>query len=377
MLVSFKVSNFLSILDEQELCLYPSRVRLHKDHVYKSKNPKLPQVLKSSLLYGANSSGKSNMVKAIAFSKKLICTSQKNDILDVPIFKLLKYQKIETKFTYEIILKDTCYLYSFIIEHGLIKEECLKIISNNNEKLIFERITNDEKVIVKFNIKFEKSEEFHKIISKGTKTSQLFINYINEQNAGEIEEVFKDIYHWFKNKFTIISPDGTAKSFEIKIIDDKVLKDFYEKYLNLLDTGIDKLEFVEISFDDPKFMIPDIHKQEIEQEVINKNEGVIVNISKYDTYYIQKQSNDLRVRKIKASHKLNDNNAYIQFDFNEESDGTNRILNLIPMLYMLEQGHTVIIDEIDRSFHTLISEKIFELFFKNTSNIQSQLIATT
>jgi hypothetical protein len=112
------------------------------------------------------------------------------------------------------------------------------------------------------------------------------------------------------------------------------------------------------------------------QKAILKNEATLIQL-RGDTYYVQKHSNEFKVKKLKASHKLRDCNDYVQFDFHEESDGTNRIIDLIPLLYMLEQGHTVIIDEIDRSLHSLISIKIFDLFFKNTLNIPSQIIATT
>ncbi len=78
MLVQFKVSNFLSILEEQELSLFPSRVRGFKDHIYKTGANTLPDILKSALIYGANSSGKSNLVKAMAYSKNIIISNQKN-----------------------------------------------------------------------------------------------------------------------------------------------------------------------------------------------------------------------------------------------------------------------------------------------------------
>jgi hypothetical protein len=378
-LIRFKVSNFRSIQKEQELSLFPSRVRGFKDHIYQTGSTSLPDLLKAALIYGANSSGKSNIVKAIAYSKSIIVTNQKNMLLDVPVFRLGSNPTNETKFSYEIVLNKICYTYTFVISEGIIKEERLETSTKFSETAFYSRTTEGEKVIIDFKLKFENSEEenFHKTIYKGTRKNQLFLNFINEQNPDVINKTLKEVYSWFKNRLTIIFPDSKAGGIEIRLFEDKNLWDYYNNCLNFLDTGVDKLVFDKFDFDDPKFQIPGFIKEDIRQKV--QDEQVIYTVSQpnNDTYYVQKTDGKLKVNKIKAAHEIKGKGKFVQFDFSAESDGTNRIMDLIPMLYLLEQGNTVVIDEIDRSFHSLISEKIFELFFKKTLNVPAQLIATT
>jgi len=377
MLIRFRVSNFRSFLEEQELALYPSRVRSFEDHVYNTGLDDPSGILKSALIYGANASGKSNIVKAIAFSKSVIISNRKT-IWDVPIFLLRKNPEKETKFFYEILIDKSCYQYSFVIKDGLIKEECLSTSTKSNEVKLFIRNTDGEKVHVIFGMKFknEDSKGFHNTISKGTRPDQLFLNFINEQNAGEIEEILKKVYLWFRNKLKIVSPHSKSIGFEIQLLKNKDLWDFYNSCLKTFDTGIEKLDFEELGFEDPKFQIPGIIKEDIKHKV--HDEKVIYTIrNNNDNYYVQKKEGRLTVKKMKAAHKIGNADTYIQFDFNEESDGTNRIMDLIPMLYAIKQGATVIIDELDRSFHTLISEKFFDFFFEISKTIASQFIATT
>lgn len=379
MLVQFKVSNFLSILEEQKLSLFPSRARGFKDHIHKTGANSLPDILKSALIYGANSSGKSNLVKAIAYSKNIITSNQKNINWDVPVFRLTEKQLPETKFTYEILLDNTCYLYGFVIKNGIIIEEWLETSTKKSENRLYTRNTEGEKVNITFKMKFKnkESEKFHHTIFKGTRNNQLFLNFINEQNPSEIDDVLRNVYLWFRNKLTVIFPDSKINGMEIHLLKDKNLWKFYNDCLNFLDTGIDKLSFDEFTYDDPKFQIPDPIKKDIRQNIQDESMIFTVSSRNNDIYYVQKKAGKLFVKKIKADHQVKNKEDCIQFDFSAESDGTNRIMDLIPMLFLLVQGNTVIIDEIDRSFHSLISEKFFDLFFKKTFGIPSQLIATT
>jgi AAA15 family ATPase/GTPase len=378
MLLRFKVSNFLSILEEQELCLFPSRVRGFKEHIYKTKASSLPEVLKSALIYGANSSGKSNMVRAISYAKNMVI-AQQNLAWDVPVFKLSEKPSDESRFSFEILLENKCYQFGYTVKNGIISEEWLSAGTKYSENKLYSRKTEGEKVNITFQMKFKNkaSEDFHKTICKGTRTNQLFLNFINEKNPGEIENIFRKLYVWFRNKLTVIFPQSKIQGIEIHLFENRDLWAFYNKCLTFLDTGIDKLDFDEFPFEDPKFQIPDVIKEDIRQKIQDERTIYTVSSRNNDTYYVARTEGKLKVKKIKAAHAIKGQGNYIQFDFSAESDGTNRIMDLIPMLYLLEQGNTVIIDEIDRSFHSLISMKFFELFFEKTEGVASQLIATT
>ena len=110
MLIRFTVKNFLSFNEKREVLLTPGRVRKHKDHISRSKKTNGIDVLKHSLFYGANASGKSNLVKAIAFAKKLVVSKHKPE-KSVPVkpFKLVENYK-KKNISFVVFL---CLLFSF------------------------------------------------------------------------------------------------------------------------------------------------------------------------------------------------------------------------------------------------------------------------
>lgn len=380
MIIKFQVSNFRSICKMQELALFPSRVRKFPEHVYKTEAHNFPDILKSAVIYGANAAGKSNLIKAMAFSRDVIVSSRKTN-LNVPFFKLTEHPQNETKFLYEIFIDEICYRYWFIFNNDVIKEERLERINKKKKHgILYTRKTDGEKVNVSFSeiFKDNDSKGFHNTICKGTKPNQLFLNFINEQNAGEIEESFKQVYLWFRNKLTIIFP--TTKYWGSSIHPDKnrSLWDFYNLHLNEFDTGIDKLAFDEFEIDDQRFDVPSFIKNDIKQKNQNESEVYTISNRANDIYHVGKIKGELKVKKLQAAHRIpfSDNDP-TNFNFSDESDGTNRLMDIFPLLYSLKQGGTVVIDEIDRSLHSLLVKKYFDCFFNETRGISAQLIATT
>ena len=120
MLIRFVVSNFLSFFEEQELSLYPSRVRLHKNHIFQTKTTKT-NILKSAIIYGANSSGKSNLLKAIDFARKMIVKgSSSKQFINIPTYKLTIDKNATSKFIFEIYINNKSYEYpSFKIKDNV------------------------------------------------------------------------------------------------------------------------------------------------------------------------------------------------------------------------------------------------------------------
>jgi AAA15 family ATPase/GTPase len=74
---------------------------------------------------------------------------------------------------------------------------------------------------------------------------------------------------------------------------------------------------------------------------------------------------------------LNHGNAEDMFDYNDESDGTKRLFDLIPLFYENRKVSLILIDEIDRSLHTNLTRKFLELFYEVVEERECQIIATT
>lgn len=381
MLIRFVVSNYLSFLEEQELSLCPSRVRLHKSHIFKTKTTKT-NILKSAMIYGANSSGKSNLLKAIDFARKLIVKgSSSKHFINIPTFKLSINENAPSKFIFEIYINNQSYEYGFEIQNRLISKEWLKKTYKYYEKVVYLREIRDN--ISKFVIKPElKNKNIKQVFENTTleiKNNQLLLTILNFKKPEVIDQVYKDVFYWFSEKLKIISPDTKPYGIQLEIMKSVELKSFYNKYLKLLDTGIDGISFHEYDFYDANVTIPKFIKEDIENDL--DDESHIVSVSSYnnENYCVERKKGKLIAHKLKTIHKKFNTVEDIEFDFNEESDGTNRIFKkIIPILYALfNTNNTVLIDEIDRSLHSLIPQKIFELFYNNTINKPSQLIVTT
>ncbi len=90
------------------------------------------------------------------------------------------------------------------------------------------------------------------------------------------------------------------------------------------------------------------------------------------------RQNQLELFKLMTGHKIKDRPDEAFLDITAESDGTRRLIDLLPALHLLlRSGGVCIIDEFDRSLHPIISFKIIELFLNNQTGLDSQLIVTT
>ena len=106
---------------------------------------------------------------------------------------------------------------------------------------------------------------------------------------------------------------------------------------------------------------------------------VIRNGNSRNTFtFFKNENNELKVLKLNTRRNLKNSNEFISFEISDESDGTQRIMDFIPALVSLTKSDkTYLIDEIDRSLHPELTQKLLEVFFNNTQNIESQLIVTT
>lgn len=385
MLIKFKISNFLSFFNEEEFSLVPGRTTKHKNHIIKTKST-TTNILKSSVFYGANSSGKSNLLKAIKFAQNFIVEGPKlkNNIY-IPTFKLIEKKDNESKFIFEILVKDSTYEYGFKILNSIVSEEWLYKTYRYPEHLmkIFERSQskNNKSPRVEQLTKFKNSKV--KLVFESTslelKSNQLFLTAINNKNQENIDDIYKDIFNWFESRLLVIFPDSKVRGIQLNIKYNKKLKDFFDKYLREFDTGIDGLKFHQYSFEDDEINIP----KEIKERILNELDGEIKLIAagndKNEKFLFERnKKGEILAFKLKTMHKMFSSDREIEFDFSEESDGTNRIFDLIPLIQnFIETERVVLIDEIDRSWNSLIADRFFSEFFSKTNKKKSQLIATT
>jgi uncharacterized protein len=385
MLISFRVSNFLSFNGEVEFSMVAGQPRQLPTHViHTGEGRSRIDILKSAVVYGANASGKSNLIKAMDFARNVIVNGVKSQQTYNKHFRLdpANIDK-PSKFEFEFKIDDKIYAYGFSlhIESQKFKSEWLTELRKTTNNIIFEReVLNDGKSNFVLHLKLDKKGKTRfEVYIEDILDSQLFLSELNSKNLSTITEasLFLKTLFWFRQILVIIYPESTFTNIAF-IPKDNKLKDKYCQALSYFNTGISDLVTEELNYDD---MYELFSKEYISKNIEKLKDGGSTKLSKKigpDKLNISVRKSldgEVSFAKLSTKHTIKNGNQ-IDFSIEEESDGTKRILDFIPML-VSQIKRTYIIDEIDRSLHPELTRKLIEIFQENTEGVESQLIVTT
>lgn len=352
MLIEFSVGNFLSFKDVMTLSMVASDSKQNENtHVFAANDCRL---LKSSVIYGANASGKSNLVKAMSFARNFIINSSKDTQVDeeIPVkrFLLDTHTRNEpSSFEFVFLVDNVTYRYGFSLNPEEIVSEYLFATKEDEEENYFER---DHQRI-------NPSEKFGegKGLESKTRKNALFLSVVAQFN-GEISE---KIIVWLKNLKTM-SALLEHTPITAHLIKDASIKKDVLNIIKAFDFGIEDLEIKMENFDQfPQKIQKDLKK-------ILKDESEYKNLVSLD---------------IKASHKIfteREESGFVEFDFEEEeSTGTQALFSVLgPIIDTLKKANILIIDEFEISLHTLILIQLINLFNSKDQNPNNaQFIFTT
>ncbi|EIK4444373.1 ATP-binding protein [Campylobacter coli] len=359
MLIEFRVENFLSIQDEQVLSMMASKDNTFFDS--HTNGDKKLALLKSSVIYGANASGKSNIIKALAIMKKIVISSangQRGDKLPIIPFLLGNEDNKSTKFEIIFIQNDTKYQYGFILNSEKILEEWLLVFGESNRaQKWFERIYNEkeEKYNYSFGAKFLGSKQ---LWENSTRDNALFLSVAIQLNNEQLKPVFDFFLKYIRVTCTDSWNDGQEVTIDILRQDkQKIIS-----YLKRADLDIEDIVVEETELNKTNLMQENI-PQEIKQMMQTDLE----------------KGARLKKTDIKTIH-TNQQGKQILFDMLElESQGTQKFFKLIgPWVEALEQGYTIVVDELNTHLHPLMTKFLVNLFHnEDLSKSNAQLIFTT
>lgn len=375
MLIRFHVSNFLSFNEEVELSLIPGRARKHPDHIYEMSSGCGLKTLRAAIIYGANASGKSNLVKAMDFARTFVLMgTQIREAIPRTPFKLCEGGTSRvSKFEFELQQRERCYAYGFEIDNQRVHVEWLYEIKKTTEVMLFERATSSEgKTSITFgkvDVAGRKEEEFLQFVAMGTRPNQLFLTESMERDVKH----FADVYQWFAENLVIIYPHSQFLPLAIAIQD----RDFgvmMARSLEQLGTGIRGFKLIDVH---SERVFPETLRRDLREKVSSTGEHVLVTTPDGGRYMVEFSNGEMSAKKLKFKHSMADCEEDVLLEMEEESDGTRRLLDLLPTFgNWTQRNQVVIIDELDRSLHPQLSYKLLRLFFEDSSN-ESQLIATT
>lgn len=387
MLIRFNVGNFLSFQDVQEFSMIAGKVRSKSNRLYEDENIKL---LKFAAIFGANASGKSNLISAIEFAQSMITNGFPKDTT-------WKYCKIAPEnrnmasyFEFEIELDKKYYSYGFevILSKQCITSEWLyEVLPSGQDKEIFVRnILAETYSLTKF---FKRKELIAKlsVYADDIKSdgSVLFLKILNQNKdtlyaENEEAKILRTIFTWFQKQLDINFPDRPISVYSYFIANQD-----FEKICSTLSafgTGITRYSIVETSPEKANREIPAKLLDEILQKLNGKNVNerhkgkkptIVLRGSK--SFYIFERQEDDRIAC--KTIEFNHGNHQISFNLAEESDGTNRLLDLLTVLFEKRSGFVYVIDEIDRCLHPQLTYKLISEYLKSAAHKEIQLIVTT
>lgn len=268
MLIRCTFKNIYSYRDKTSFSMIPNLTRKKGNH--KSQRIDGISELVTSVVYGANASGKSNLVKAIGFGQNMILRGS-GAMADYEPFRLdVATRNSPSSIEFEFQSGGKNYAYGFDFDHNGIIEEWLYRIKRNSQNRIFERKIVDGKTIFNFDYllnlnRDNEQQQFLSYLFKSTPDQELFLHsVIGKKTEGNINH-FEDVsiaLNWFQNTLTVLMPNQSYREgIKSEIGNNDALHDIYEEVLKFFDTGISKINLQEIEeskLDVPKFIIEKI-----------------------------------------------------------------------------------------------------------------------
>ena len=362
MIVNFSVQNFGSIKDKQTLSFEAEKSTHLEDHYIIAATGGL-RLLKLALIYGANASGKTTILKALDFLRDLVLepAEKKTDNLEFSPFLFdSETPKQNSIISIDFIQNDVRYFYEVELNKNAISREELNFF-NPNKANVFKRTTDQNKQFteITFGSKIKKDKTFEKTLESNTLWNNTVLGGFLKTNI-ELKEL-KEATDWFKSYlnpliFTRTELEGYVTS---RIDKTEIEKDLVVSILKKADFNISDILIHEEEKDLPDGFLEFIEKQlKTPDEKIKelKNKGKITSVN------------------LEFEHTVKNKKYSLPFEL--ESQGTRRYYGLAGLLSLLIKNSVAFpIDELEASLHPELYIHFLLSFLINSK--KSQIIATT
>ncbi len=386
MLIQFTVENYLSFNEPVTFSMLASAAdKQHLDHLQAYRYRKGKSLLPAASIYGANGSGKSNLVKAMRFAKHLIMNGTRSGhSIPLSLFRLGSSDAKTSSFEFMFLYEDVEYSYGFKVTAEKVVEEYLFGKQRRDEIRYFEReLSGDGKSIFRFGpgmgVKSAKSRtgQFLSFVAEGTRPNQLFLSEAADRNVTALAPVLE----WFRNVLLIIDAESQSGEIERMVHTEEDFNALLCSLLQSAGTGIAAISTREEPFDlDLAFPgAPAEVKRQLRANLLDTaHSGAIIHTLNEGRQSIGIRNGELVEIRMLPQHKAA-NGQLISFELKDESDGTQRLIHLAPALINASRKPCVlVIDELDRRLHPLLSRLLISQTVASLVKAgNSQLIFTT
>ena len=346
MLIQFSARNFKSFKDPFTLDLFTNK-ETAVSNIIKSN---FKNTYASAVFYGANGSGKSNILKAYNMMRNLVLNKDKvmlsTDRLKINTFKLSTESEDDTSaFDICFIYNNKKFKYGFEYDENIVYSEYLFVYETIQPTLIFEYDLDEDEGKIK-------CTKYKSLSQKKHLKNTLFLWDVDREDIEEAHEVL----NWFKE--TIYIEFSNARNVNPSYWNNLTkpdVKNIFQVFIHDADFGIKDIYQDSRPVMDVYDKIPNLPKNSIVEEIT-----------------------------VKTTHaKLDENNNFIgdeKFNlFDDESLGTQKYFYAIgPIINALKNGSTLFLDELDASLHPILTRRLVELFnSKEINGKGAQLIFTS
>lgn len=379
MLIRFAVENYNSFKEKQVFSMAAGKQTRHPAHCLTVDGKRL---LKSSFFFGANASGKSNFVRALDFMRRVTLMGIGEMRYNDRFFRIDPACKEKPGvFQMDFIAGQTIFSYGFAIDyltHEFCAEWLYRLDSSEKETCIFEREQGKQ---ITTGLRLHKDSELRfNIYCEDLKEDELLLNEVGNKKIDEDSDLhdFVAAHEWFEN-LIVVYPDSHAHNKNDFFLNPTSSTDSMADMLRAFDTGIEEIKKGKQLAEKAFSFLPDEVKKDllndIEQTMRNKFQDRTrcrIEIGDYQ-FEISVEDGEIIAEKIMLDH----GNPAELFELSDESDGTKRLFDLIPLYELGQKGKIIIVDELDRSFHSKLTVEYIRRFFEITKENPCQLICTT
>ena len=294
MILEFKIENFLSFREEQVLSFEPSSSKEYESQ-YCAEVKDDVKVLKLGLLYGANASGKTNLLKALEFLRKFVLVQKKDKTESTGIITFQldnEYNNKPSKFYLSFYLNQIKYVYTLTLDERKVIEENLIYYPGTQPAIFFERKYDKtkEKSTIKFGGTIDLKLSDRKLIEGLTISNSSVFSAFGKANIEK--SLFDDVFNWFKESFMqMIQPTTNLFGWtSSRVENDDLCKEFVLDVLQKADFNISAIDIDEkdIPIDEElesqisDLDVPEIIKAEIlQKKMLKAKESGILSFCKY------------------------------------------------------------------------------------------------
>ncbi len=367
-LVNFKIKNYRSFYEETIFSMQAlPKKEFSELNTFFCNDKLLPknenELLKTATIFGANASGKTNLIKALEFMRTLVLTSSNpmNPAVqnNTPFAFYNLSEREPTLFEIEIIMNGIFYDYGFEITNKQITKEFLKKRTNVRIVDVFER------TILGIVLNNSNKQQMGNINNQS-----LFVSFANTPFLALddiIVQDLKNVFDWFSEPNLVIVNENIVNKYRIYQEEKGKYANMALDFLKQADIGIENFSVVQEKLGDITSPFIQVKRgnhmpqvMPVDQEVVGLDLKTEFNVFDKDNNIVDKKE------------------VYLERDFGFHSDGTYRLLSILGLiLKALDKGGVLVIDEIDSKLNFIIVDYIFKAFNSINRNVNNAQLITT